>query len=165
MNLNDTFWISLFFIIFVFVVSIVLFNLLNALAISDTQRILDEGEVTDLSMKIKVLNGYEKLVAKDNKSVDKFSKTAHKIMAIFGKNNTGTIIIDLVGDKIRLAEIVPLSKNHIDASLDLSVVKKLQQVVIKTREIREAEKVKAEISKRMRNVEKLLSVICEKLNR
>lgn len=65
----DNVWISLLFVLSVFVVPIVLSNLLNALAISDTQRILDDVEIADLTMKIDQLRNNEMWIPKDFKRI------------------------------------------------------------------------------------------------
>lgn len=49
------------FLLFVVLITIVLFNLLNALAISDTIKILQEAELVDTKKRISILNTYEKL--------------------------------------------------------------------------------------------------------
>ena len=53
---------SLIFLLFVFLITIVLFNLLNALAIDDTQQIRIEGELVDFCERINVLNKYERMI-------------------------------------------------------------------------------------------------------
>ncbi|KAL7012978.1 hypothetical protein ACKWTF_015126 [Chironomus riparius] len=50
------------FLLFIFMVTIVLFNLLSALAVDDTQKIKAEGELIDLCARIKVLRRYEKMI-------------------------------------------------------------------------------------------------------
>uniref|UniRef100_A0A1B0D8H9 Ion transport domain-containing protein n=1 Tax=Phlebotomus papatasi TaxID=29031 RepID=A0A1B0D8H9_PHLPP len=51
-----------FFLLFVFFMSVVLFNLLNGLAVSDTQAIKAEAELTGFITRAEVLNRYEKIV-------------------------------------------------------------------------------------------------------
>uniref|UniRef100_A0A1B0GJQ5 Ion transport domain-containing protein n=1 Tax=Lutzomyia longipalpis TaxID=7200 RepID=A0A1B0GJQ5_LUTLO len=51
-----------FFLLFVFFMSVVLFNLLNGLAVSDTQAIKAEAELTGFITRAQVLERYEKLV-------------------------------------------------------------------------------------------------------
>lgn len=53
---------SIIFLIFVFLITIVLFNLLNALAIDDTQQIRVEGELVDFCERINILNRYESII-------------------------------------------------------------------------------------------------------
>jgi len=53
---------SIIFLMFVFLITIVLFNLLNALAIDDTQQIRIEGELVDFCERINVLNKYERII-------------------------------------------------------------------------------------------------------
>jgi hypothetical protein len=128
MSLNKSFWISLIFIFFVFVVAIVLLNLLNALAISDTQKIIEDGEIADLSMKVQVLHKYEKFVAKDKTF---FSKLIHKTMKVFDESTTGKVLIDTVEGRIKLEKdcgcrrklsiswIVTLSRTFKISSIDV----------------------------------------------
>lgn len=54
--------ICVIFTLFVFLVTIVLFNLLNALAVSDTQAIKAKGEIIDLIQRINVLDSYERII-------------------------------------------------------------------------------------------------------
>ncbi|CRL03901.1 CLUMA_CG017022, isoform A [Clunio marinus] len=54
------------FVLFVFLITIVLFNLLNALAVSDTQVIKSEGQLVDLMQRISVLNRYERIISNGN---------------------------------------------------------------------------------------------------
>lgn len=58
--------ICLIFTLFVFLVTIVLFNLLNALAVSDTQAIKAKGETIDLIQRIHVLDSYERIIFNRN---------------------------------------------------------------------------------------------------
>lgn len=55
---------SIIFLLFVFLITIVLFNLLNALAIDDTQQIRVEGELVDYCERINVLYKYECMILK-----------------------------------------------------------------------------------------------------
>lgn len=50
------------FLLFIFMVTIVIFNLLSALAVDDTQKIKAEGELIDLCGRIEVLRKYEKMI-------------------------------------------------------------------------------------------------------
>lgn len=58
----DSWPICIIFTLFVFLVTIVLFNLLNALAVSDTQAIKSKGETIDLIQRIHVLDSYERII-------------------------------------------------------------------------------------------------------
>lgn len=49
------------FILSVFLITIVLSNLINALAINDTSKISETGEITELCAQIKVLSKYEEV--------------------------------------------------------------------------------------------------------
>lgn len=65
MNLDSS-TICIIFTLFVFLVTIVLFNLLNALAVSDTQAIKAKGETIDLIQRIQVLDSYERIIFNRN---------------------------------------------------------------------------------------------------
>lgn len=65
----DSSAICIIFTIFVFLVTIVLFNLLNALAVSDTQAIKAKGETIDLIQRIHVLDSYERIVFNRNSRI------------------------------------------------------------------------------------------------
>lgn len=58
---NDAFY-SIIFLLFVFLISIVLLNLLNGLSVSDVFQIKAEGHLIDLCQKIHVLNKYERII-------------------------------------------------------------------------------------------------------
>lgn len=58
---NDAFY-SIIFLLFVFLISIVLLNLLNGLSVSDVFQIKAEGHLVDLCQKIHVLNKYERII-------------------------------------------------------------------------------------------------------
>ncbi|CRK86613.1 CLUMA_CG000450, isoform A [Clunio marinus] len=53
---------SIIFLLFVFLITIVLFNLLNALAVDDTHVIKSEGQLVDLCQRINVLTEYERII-------------------------------------------------------------------------------------------------------
>lgn len=174
MNLKKSFWITSVFIFFVFIVSIILLNLLNALAISDTQIIIQEGEIADLTMKIKVLHKYERLNKKDN---TKISKWMRKKMKIFDDTKTGKIVIDLNENK-KYAHIESKEEKYLEHlrdshtkmkptklySMDAAIVKNLQEIVNEVRETRMKENKEEEYNRRLKNMEKLLVEVFEKLN-
>lgn len=64
MNLNSGAYVAIF-TLFVFLITIVLFNLLNALAVSDTAEIRKKGELIDLIQRIDVLESYERIIFND----------------------------------------------------------------------------------------------------
>lgn len=61
--------ICIIFTLFVFLIAIVLFNLLNALAVSDTQAIKARGETIDLIQRIHVLDSYERIIFNQNSGI------------------------------------------------------------------------------------------------
>lgn len=50
------------FLIFVFMISTVLFNLLNGLAVSDTQQIKSEAELMNFIYRAELMSRYEKIL-------------------------------------------------------------------------------------------------------
>lgn len=58
---NDAFY-SIIFLMFVFLITIVLLNLINGLSVSDVFQIKAEGHLVDLCQKIHVLNKYERVI-------------------------------------------------------------------------------------------------------
>lgn len=67
LDLNSSVY-CIIFTLFVFLVTIVLFNLLNALAVSDTAEIRKKGELIDLIQRIDVLESYEKIIFNEQSS-------------------------------------------------------------------------------------------------
>lgn len=127
--------------------TIVLYNLLNALAISDTQMIIDEGEIADMSMKIKVLKDHEESMKLER--------------SIFSYFENGKIFISLSDRKLMLS----FKNNDIEGGfkesslkkiLDRDTVEKLQDIVIDMKECREIERHKLELDAKIGNIEKLL---------
>lgn len=130
-----------------FFVTIVLYNLLNALAISDTQQILDEGEIADLSMKVKVLQDHE-----DSMKLER---------SIFSFFESGRILIRLSDRKLILSlNNCDIEKGPIESALnktiDIKVIEKLQDILNCINERRELEKHKLEFDAKISNIEKLL---------
>lgn len=59
-NFDQNAWSYIIFIVFLFIISTVLLNLLNGLAVSDTQVIKSEAELTNFIRRCQVLTRYEK---------------------------------------------------------------------------------------------------------
>lgn len=66
---NKGAYYCIMFLLFIFMVTIVLFNLLSALAVDDTQKIKAEGELIDLCARIQVLRRYEKMILGKSKKL------------------------------------------------------------------------------------------------
>lgn len=134
--------------LFMFFVTIVLYNLLNALAISDAQQILDEGEIADLSMKVKVLQDHE-----DSMKLER---------SIFSFFESGRILIRLSDRKLILSlnNNCDIEKGSIESALnktiDINLIEKLQDILNCINERRELEKQKLEFDAKISNIEKLL---------
>lgn len=77
---NDAFY-SIIFIMFVFLISIVLLNLINGLSVSDVFQIKAEGHLVDLCQKIHVLNKYERIIMSRKSSF----RCLKSIISIFPK--------------------------------------------------------------------------------
>lgn len=60
------------FLLFVIFIAIVLFNLLNGLAVSDTQRIKDEAELVGLIGRAELLARFERIIMKDSNICNRF---------------------------------------------------------------------------------------------
>lgn len=58
---SDDIFQGIIFLLFVTLITVVLFNLLNALAISDTTEILKDAELVDIKKRISILYAYEKI--------------------------------------------------------------------------------------------------------
>lgn len=71
------------FVLFVFLITIVLFNLLNALAVSDTQVIKAEGQLTDLMQRISVLNKYERIISNGNSSIARWLRGTINVFRVW----------------------------------------------------------------------------------
>lgn len=136
-------WVSIFFLLFVFLMTIVLFNWIQALAFDDTQKIRMEGEIIDLCEKIKVLANYEEIA---------FSVTGH----VFGMKKRislfpyviphGVILIKhdeqnaiypydpLKKDEVKDHEKVTCLKNVFKRKMDKSIMKKVHEILEKRKD-------------------------------
>lgn len=82
------------FTLFVFLITIVLFNLLNALAVSDTAAIREKGELVDLIQRVNVLNSYEKIIFNEQSNNNFLGPKLRSFMSLFPKTIPhGKIII------------------------------------------------------------------------
>ncbi|CAG9806961.1 unnamed protein product [Chironomus riparius] len=70
------------FVLFVFLVTIVLYNLLNALAVSDTQEIKSDAKLIDLCQRIKTMEQSEESVFQKN---SRFGQKLKSIISLFPK--------------------------------------------------------------------------------
>lgn len=87
---NDAFY-SIIFLLFVFLITIVLLNLINGLSVSDVFQIKAEGHLVDLCQKIHVLNKYELIIMSRSNSF-RFLKSIVSIFPEFVSN--GRIEVD-----------------------------------------------------------------------
>lgn len=159
MSIEEDFPICFLFVAFMFIVTIVLFNLLNALAISDTQQILDEGELADLCMKINIMHDNEESIYRNNCLIWLKEMILGK-MCVFPHLRDGTIVINLCNRKIKWNE----HKCDMDSGrfgifcqkMEKQAVHKLQAIVNESNEQKENEKHKAELEASIKSMEKLL---------
>lgn len=68
------------FVLFVFLIAIVLFNLLNGLAVSDTQAIKSDAQLVGLVCRAQLLNYYEHVLMGD---INLYGQFVHKIKTLF----------------------------------------------------------------------------------
>lgn len=72
---TEGFTYALLFVVFIFLVSIVLYNLLNALAVSDTQEIKKDAKLIDMLQRIKTMQAHEEAIFKRNSRFGNWLKT------------------------------------------------------------------------------------------
>lgn len=153
-----------------FVVTIVLFNLLNALAISDTQDILNEGEIADLSLKIKVLNDQERSMNR----IDCLSGLKKKILSklsVFQYFYDGKVSIvvrtrECISRKIetKLPKSSTVFSEDLESgyarghcpAMNEAILEKLHTVISDKTDREEKEKEEAELVEKIKNIEKIL---------
>lgn len=141
------------FIIFLFVVTIVLFNLLNALAISDTQEILKEGELADLSMKIKAMHDREKS-AESNKRFSWVMTLIQNKLTVIPRCIKGKLLLKLASGEIE-------AKKHFP-KMDKNILEKLQAVAEDSIKRLELEQHVLEIKASLRNIESRLVEVLQR---
>lgn len=162
MNLedDDNLHIGVLFVAFMFIVTIVLFNLLNALAISDTQQILEEGELADLCMKIKMMHDNEESVYR-NTCMNWLKEMILGKMSVFPHFKEGRIVIHLCDRQIlwneHRCDIESGSFGEFCATMDHKVVQKLQAIINESNERKENEMHKTELETSIRSMEKQLT--------
>ncbi|KAG5668128.1 hypothetical protein PVAND_016080 [Polypedilum vanderplanki] len=84
LNLHSkSIYYCIMFMLFIFLVTIVIFNLLSAFAVDDTQKIKEKGELVDLCARIDVLRKYEKMIMGGLKSMSSVCKWLEEMVTIF----------------------------------------------------------------------------------
>lgn len=116
--------ICIIFTLFVFLVTIVLFNLLNALAVSDTQAIKSKGETIDLIQRIHVLDSYEKIIFNRNsKMKSQVGPWLRQFISLFPSTiPNGKIIIRPSRNNEILTFRQNQSSRNLNSSIELSSV-------------------------------------------
>ena len=77
---TEGFYYAALFLLFLFLVTIVLYNLLNALAVSDTQEIKNDATLIDLQQRIFTMEESESAIFKRNSEIGDFFR---KVVSIF----------------------------------------------------------------------------------
>lgn len=131
------------FLLFIFLVTIVLYNLLNALAVSDTQEIKSDAKLIDLHQRIFTMEESEEAIFKRNSRASKYFK---EIISLFPKTiQNGSIkIMPNGGNRVMIGndhsivynEWLP---NSLDAlktqfKFDSEIVQDLKNLFVKRRE-------------------------------
>lgn len=136
------------FLLFLFLVTIVLYNLLNALAVSDTQEIKSDAKLIDLHQRIFTMEDSEEAVFKRNSRMGDYFKM---IISLFPKTipngilairpNSGTRVYvekDNLNDAIILNEWLPKSFEFLKKNVKLNpeTVQDIQKLLARKREER-----------------------------
>lgn len=116
--------ICVIFSLFVFLVTIVLFNLLNALAVSDTQAIKSKGETIDLIQRIHVLDSYERIIFNRNSRIQsRIGSWLRSFISLFPSTiPNGRIIIRPSRNNEILTFKSPISANIMRGSVELESI-------------------------------------------
>lgn len=134
---------ALLFLLFIFLVSIVLYNLLNALAVSDTQEIKRDAKLIDLLQRIKTMQASEEAIFKRNSRIGNWLKT---IISLFPKNlPEGNIMVKPNRSyRIYIKQNEPIILNDwlhtrfkilkSDATINHDIMKEIHDILVRRRE-------------------------------
>lgn len=170
MNLHKSPFACIMFLCFVFLVTIVLFNLLNALAISDTQKILDEGEIADMSMKVNVLHHYEQSYFHINSLNSFLQNFIQRKLSIVPYNKKGKVLINLNDGQLQWVE-KKAKPNAGKATIifaekmDPNIIEKLQCIINEKNDRTESQKILNEMNERVKKLELLLDEVLMKFDK
>ena len=134
------------FTIFVFLLSIVLLNLLNGLAVSDTQAIRKDAEILSLAARIKVIHYIEKMSCSKITYMSILNKMKDRKLRIFPNRKTGKIEVngmtyknksideDILQNAIALAEMKKSTISDVSGDEKLSNMQRKLSAVEKHQE-------------------------------
>ncbi|XP_037041255.1 transient receptor potential cation channel protein painless-like [Bradysia coprophila] len=134
---------ALLFVVFIFLVSIVLYNLLNALAVSDTQEIRRDAKLIDLLQRIKTMQASEEAIFKRNSRVGDWLKSVISLLPkslpegsimlkpnrsyrIYIKQNGPIILNDWLHNRFKFFKS--------DVTINYDIMKEIHEVLIRRRE-------------------------------
>lgn len=140
---TEGFAYALLFLLFIFLVSIVLYNLLNALAVSDTQEIKRDAKLIDLHQRIKTMQASEEAIFKRNSRIGNWLKTVislfpkslpegnvtvkpNRSFRIYIKQNEPIILNDWLHNRFKFLKS--------DVTINEVIMKEIQEILIKRRE-------------------------------
>lgn len=140
---TEGFAYALLFLLFIFLVSIVLYNLLNALAVSDTQEIKRDAKLIDLQQRIKTMQASEEAIFKRNSKIGSWLKTVISIFPrslpegnimvkpnrsyrIFIKQNEPIILNDWLYSRFKFLKS--------DVTINEEIMKEIHEILVKRRE-------------------------------
>jgi hypothetical protein len=110
------------FLVFMLIVTIILFNLLNALAITDTSNIIKDAELVNAMKQISILNSYDKIL----NSYDKvFNNLGLQFARVFPRMTR----IVITPNQSSVVRVQPPMKYHETLKLDERIIEKITRVV------------------------------------
>lgn len=133
------------FLLFIFLVSIVLYNLLNALAVSDTQEIKRDARLIDLLQRIKTMQASEEAIFKRNSRIGDWLKM---VISIFPRSlPEGNIMIKPNRNyRIYIKQNEPIILNDwlhtvtrfkflkSDVTINHDIMKEIHEILVRRRE-------------------------------
>ncbi|KAJ6635134.1 Transient receptor potential cation channel protein painless [Pseudolycoriella hygida] len=140
---TEGFAYALLFLVFIFLVSIVLYNLLNALAVSDTQEIRRDAKLIDLQQRIKTMQASEEAIFKRNSKIGDWLKMVislfprslpegsvtirpNRSYRIFIKQNEPIILNDWLHTRFKFLQS--------DVTINYEIMKEVHDILTKRRE-------------------------------
>ncbi|KAG7187910.1 hypothetical protein KM043_013876 [Ampulex compressa] len=134
------------FVSFVFFIAIVLFNLLNGLAVSDTVEILSKAELVGLVARIKLVSYVERFVMKGEgrwKWVKRIMEVVRKRVMVFPKgfeNSTCETQEHLRNGKLTIPWQEDVTENPKTFKMDSKIMSKAEEILRRREHMTDAEK-------------------------
>lgn len=140
---TEGFTYALLFLVFLFLVTIVLYNLLNALAVSDTQEIKRDAKLIDLNQRILTMHGSERAIFKRQSRMGDWLKTVismfpktlpegnvmvkpNRSYRIYVKQNESIILNDWLHNRLKFLKP--------DVKFNSDIMKEIQKILVTRRE-------------------------------